>query len=191
MSSHTQPQNVQVAFLTISIYPLAPLPPRPLFLTPVACRPYRATRRTFKPAPGRGSSLASAAAGTVRPRSRSSARPALPAGSRDESPDRDLVSCTASPWLLLFSLVRGRLEELDLDLPSLGQRHPGPVRVLSHQAARRRPVRYENHTAGRLALDAGEGRFAPERSHANRASTRDADVLHVVRVHLHGAHGRL
>src|SRR5688572_31762621 len=91
MSSHTHPQKVHVALRTISIslpvlgtwvLVLGPslvhgpsqvrgvLGPCPQF-NPAVCRPYRATRGTFKPAPGRGNSLESVAAGIVLPRFRS------------------------------------------------------------------------------------------------------------------------
>src|SRR6187397_1699781 len=56
---------------------------RPLLIpTPVACRPYRATRETFKPVPGRAGFRACAGAGTDPLRSQTSAARSLQAECR-------------------------------------------------------------------------------------------------------------
>src|SRR5262245_51935862 len=166
MSSHTQPQKVQVAFLTtVRLMPVSypVLPPAPS----------RAARRTFSQAPGRGSSRESGAAATVRGRSTPSLE-RVPGG-------RASRRCRVA--------YRSR-HRLHFDLPPLGGGHPRPVSAASHEPAGWGAVGDEDHSQRDLPLGALEGGLAvrgpdpdaPARGHAYR--------LHVLGMHGHRAHDR-
>src|SRR5580692_4296933 len=83
-------------------------------------------------------------------------------------------------WLLRLIVPRHRHH---VDFPTFGGWHPGSIRVLSHEPARRRSIGHEDHALGNLTLFALEQGLPGVRTHPHRFAGSNADFLHVLGMH--------
>src|SRR6185503_19172193 len=88
-------------------------------------------------------------------------------------------------------LLRWSFDELHFNFPAFGRRHSRSVGLLSHQTARGRSIRNKNHSLRNLALNTFEGGLPPWGFDANGAPGGNADLLHVVGMHMNRPDGRL
>src|SRR5580765_376431 len=100
-------------------------------------------------------------------------------------------SCSSVVSGLRIYLLRRSFDQLHFNFPAFGRRHSRSIGLLSHQTTRGRSIRNENHSLGDLALDAFEGGLPPWGFDANGAPGGNADLLHVVGMHVYGPDGRL
>jgi hypothetical protein len=74
-------------------------------------------------------------------------------------------------------------DRFDFDFPPLRGGHTCSIGSLSHKPARRRTIRNENHSLRHFAFLALKKTLAVVGANADRLPRRNADFLHVVRVH--------
>ena len=79
----------------------------------------------------------------------------------------------------------------NFNFPALRRRHSGSIRGSSHQVARRRSVRHEDHALRNFSFDAREHDFGVLGADPHGAARLNANGLHVVGMHRDGADRRL
>src|ERR1700730_7900875 len=93
-------------------------------------------------------------------------------------------SCSCVVSGLRIYLLRWSFDQLHFNFPAFGRRHSRSIGLLTHQTTRGRSIEYKNHTLRNLAFHAFEGGLPPWGFDANGAPGGNADLLHVVGMHV-------